>query len=103
MPFVQALDQLQALFAVRIPAEAADEVAALHPWPLRRRLMRWTVGRALSPASPECRRPGDGLLRWLLYVRSHWLRMPLHLLVPHLIRKAWMRHLPGKSGDAAGP
>jgi hypothetical protein len=24
-------------------------------------------------------------------MRSHWLRMPLYLLLPHLARKAWMR------------
>lgn len=27
----------------------------------------------------------------LLYVRSHWLRMPLHLLAPHLLHKALAR------------
>ncbi len=27
-------------------------------------------------------------LRWLLYVRSHNLRMPPHLLLPHLLRKS---------------
>jgi len=27
---------------------------------------------------------------WLLYIRSHYLRMPLHLLVPHLARKAYV-------------
>lgn len=102
VPLVQALDQLQRLFEVRIPAAVAGEVADLHPHPLRRRLMYRAVGRALTPAAPECHRPGDGLLRWLLYVRSHWLRMPLHLLVPHLVRKAWMRHFPDKPGDAAG-
>jgi len=102
VPLVQALDQLQRLFAVRIPAEVVGDVAALHPRPLQRSLMRRAVGRALTPPTPECRRPGDGLLRWLLYVRSHWLRMPLHLLVPHLVRKAWMRHFPGKTGDEAG-
>ena len=26
----------------------------------------------------------------LLYLRSHWLRMPLRLLVPHLLHKAWL-------------
>jgi hypothetical protein len=26
--------------------------------------------------------------RWLLYVRSHYLRMPLYQLLPHLVRKA---------------
>jgi len=29
--------------------------------------------------------------RWLLYVRSHWLRMPPALLTRHLLRKAWAR------------
>jgi hypothetical protein len=24
-----------------------------------------------------------------LYVRSHWLRMPMHLLLPHLAYKLW--------------
>jgi len=28
------------------------------------------------------------LSRQLLYIRSHWLRMPPYLLIPHLIRKA---------------
>nr|AHZ46184.1 hypothetical protein 4d10 [uncultured bacterium 14-4D] len=31
------------------------------------------------------------LARWLLYVRSHWLRMPPVLLARHLLRKAWAR------------
>ena len=28
-----------------------------------------------------------------LYVRSHWLRMPMHLLTPHLIRKSWEKRI----------
>lgn len=39
--------------------------------------------------------------QWLLYVRSHALRMPLRLVVPHLIRKAWMRRFPGKASNTA--
>ena len=35
--------------------------------------------------------------RFLLYLRSHWLRMPLHLLLKHLGRKAWLRLLPPES------
>ena len=30
------------------------------------------------------------LAAWMLYVRSHWLKMPLRMLVPHLLRKLWM-------------
>lgn len=33
----------------------------------------------------------SGLARGALYIRSHWLRMPPHLLLPHLLRKAWRR------------
>lgn len=31
---------------------------------------------------------GSGLARAILYLRGHWLRMPLRLLLPHLWRKA---------------
>lgn len=47
-------------------------------------------------------RQGAALARWLLYVRSHALRMPLRLVVPHLIRKAWMRWFPQKPANTAG-
>lgn len=36
----------------------------------------------------DCRSPLTGPALFLLYVRSHWLRMPGHLLVPHLVHKA---------------
>jgi hypothetical protein len=43
-------------------------------------LMDWLVAHALLPASWD--RPGfrSGLSTWMLYVRSHWLRMPPLLL-----------------------
>jgi len=34
---------------------------------------------------------GQGLARGLLYIRSHWLKMPIYLLIPHLCRKTWLR------------
>jgi len=47
--------------------------------------------RALMPDHQSCNDSWTGLARWFLYVRSHWLKMPWHLLLPHLTRKAWMR------------
>jgi len=44
--------------------------------------------RAFQPPHPSC---SDWLTRpalWMLFVRAHWLRMPMHLLVPHLLYKA---------------
>ena len=43
--------------------------------------------RAFRPDQPECRLPFTGLALNLLYIRSHYLRMPLYLLIPHLAQK----------------
>jgi hypothetical protein len=48
------------------------------------------LDRALLPAE-QPPRLGPSLARWLLYVRSHWLRMPPWLLAGHLFRKAHKR------------
>ncbi|WP_265941656.1 nucleotidyltransferase family protein [Dechloromonas sp. A34] len=36
------------------------------------------------------KRPMTSLANFLVFVRSHYLRMPLHLLVPHLLRKMFI-------------
>jgi hypothetical protein len=45
---------------------------------------------ALSTAHRTIRTTGAGAASFALFVRSHWLRMPMHLLMPHLARKAWI-------------
>jgi len=50
----------------------------------------------LTPIDPEPWPPLHAGKLWLLYVRSHWLRMPAHLLIPHLVRKSLRR-----AGDPA--
>ncbi len=47
--------------------------------------------RAVMPDGWEPHSLRTQLARWLLYVRSHWLRMPPVLLTRHLLRKAWAR------------
>ena len=47
--------------------------------------------RGFSSAHTDMMDPGSTFALWLLYIRSHWLRMPLHQLVPHLYQKARMR------------
>lgn len=44
-----------------------------------------------SSAHASCRGPWTGLAQFFLYVRSHWLRMPVHLLAPHLLHQALRR------------
>jgi len=43
----------------------------------------------ISPAHSKGRR--YAIAHFIMYLRGHWLRMPLTLLVPHLIRKALRR------------
>jgi hypothetical protein len=104
-PLHHALHALALLFGFQPPAAQAAAVRALQPALPQRWMMAWLLGRALKPPHPGCHQVGDGLALWLLYVRSHWLRMPVRLLVPHLVRKAWLRRFPpatAAGADAAG-
>ncbi len=94
IPLFHALYHLQRLFGYEPPLEFADRVRNLTPPAPSRMVMGWLLGLALKPDHPSCNSRWTSLARWLLYVRAHALRMPLHLVGPHLIRKAWMRHFP---------
>jgi hypothetical protein len=66
---------------------------------LRKPLMDFLFLRAFRPNHPQCRLPFTGLALFLLYVRSHYLRMPLYLLLPHLAKKAWSRQFDAKKAS----
>jgi len=57
--------------------------------------LAWTIERCFSlafqPVHPSVDTAAVKAARFALYVRSHWLRMPMHLLVYHLGRKALLR------------
>jgi hypothetical protein len=55
---------------------------------LKRDMMRWLYTASLIPDHETCRARGAAVARYLLFVRSHWIRMPARYLVPHLVRKA---------------
>ena len=52
-------------------------------------LMDAMFTRALAPAHPSCKDSFTSLARKAAYIRAHWLRMPPHLLFPHLFHKAF--------------
>ena len=54
-------------------------------------LVDFCYERALVSDHVTCRKPFTGLAEYLLFVRSHYLRMPLRLLIPHLIHKSLKR------------
>lgn len=57
----------------------------------------WVMDRLFLPAFGMAHHTGhsafSGVATLGLYVRSHWLRMPLRLLLPHLARKSWQRRI----------
>lgn len=89
-PLYYGLRFAHRLLETPVPREAMTEARARFspPWAIEQ-LMDRLVTRVLT-ADPGAPTPVSD---WLLYVRSHWLRMPPHLLIPHLTRKA-LRRLP---------
>jgi hypothetical protein len=73
------------------PPHAFDAIAGAAPNGPMRILMDWLILRALAPEHPSCDALSVRASRTALYVRSHFLRMPLRLLLPHLARKAVLR------------
>lgn len=66
----------------------SGKAAPIMPW-----LMDAFFLRALKPNHWSCDDFLTGFSRWILYMRAHYLRMPLYLLIPHLLRKAIKRRL----------
>ncbi len=86
------------LFGTPVPDPVIRRVRRWRPVPPVMALMDWLVIRSLS-AYRE-----DGIGAWaarkMLYVRSHWRRMPPHQLAAHLMRKAVRR---GGHPSSTGP
>ncbi|HJU23432.1 MAG TPA: nucleotidyltransferase family protein [Casimicrobiaceae bacterium] len=87
-PLFYALRFSSRLFHVDIPRELVDTVARHGPAPPLTRAMDMMLGAALVP---DARRASTRLARQALYVRGHWLRMPVPLLAWHLTMKAFRR------------
>ena len=88
-PLHHALRYTQAMLGTPVPAHA---LAALEPsvgqqaW-----VCRWRDAVYLRTLQPDHASTSDRwtpLARSLLYLQGHRLRMPMHMLLPHLLRKA---------------
>ena len=100
VPLFHTLFHLHRLIGKSAPERLQSRITGFAPNALARHAMAWCLGHALRPYHPTCDTRWTALARWLLYVRSHAIRMPLRLVVPHLVRKAWMRRFPERAPDA---
>ncbi|MGO9445619.1 MAG: nucleotidyltransferase family protein [Thiobacillaceae bacterium] len=87
-PLYYALRWCERIYRTPVPVSLApdlDKPVLIAP------LMDALLARALMPKHQSTQDWLSGLARFMLYVRAHWIRMPLHLLVPHLLHKALIK------------
>lgn len=87
-PLFYALRYTRRLFATPVPKEIAEACPSA-PSRIWRPVMDAVFLPALTEGFEVKRSTRSEMACALLYIRSHFLRMPLHLLLPHLLTKAW--------------
>jgi len=100
-PLFYGLRYCSQLLETPVP-EAVIVYCSGRPSAVATRLMDGLFVPAFATAHPTCRVRLSGIAAFGLYVRSHWLRMPLRLLLPHLTYKAWAGATEGLRESSAG-
>jgi len=87
-PLFYGIQFARRIFKTPVPT-GVEYGLAQKPNRLAQRLMHSLVPLALLPLHPDSPSYQARLARLLLFCRSHWIRMPLHLLVIHVSYKFW--------------
>ena len=89
-PLYYALHTCRRWLQTPIPDQVIAECPSPPPtW--QRPLMRQLFDAGLASAHVTCQGRLAKLARFILFVRGHYLRMPWHLLLPHLLHQALRR------------
>lgn len=89
-PVLLGLTLAAKVFSTPIPQSAMIELAQSPHGGSPRSALTSTYIKALQPFAHDDRDLVADVARWLIYVRSHALRMPFTQLIRHLVTKAWM-------------
>lgn len=90
-PLYYALRYTHLMLATPVPAAVLEAARIGRPPAAVAWLMDRCYLRALQPIHRSTDSPAAAAARIALYLRSHWIRMPLHLLAYHLGRKLVVR------------
>ena len=90
-PLFYTLRYGTALLELETPETIAPQLTGMAPPGPILRLMDRMAPQVLLPGHPDTPESGRASGALLLYLRSHWLRMPPWLLAQHLARKAFVR------------
>ena len=89
-PLFYALRYTTEILKTPIPPDILQATAKHAPGWLKLRVMDILFLRAFKPRHASCDDWFTKPALWLLFIRSHWLKMPFHLLLQHLFHKAFM-------------
>ncbi|MCG6965100.1 MAG: nucleotidyltransferase family protein [Chromatiaceae bacterium] len=84
-PLYYAVSTARDLLGLAPSAAFLAEVEVFAPAAPQARLMRWLIEQVMAPARLGLRRTAAA--NQLLFVRSHWVRMPPGMLFRHLVHK----------------
>jgi hypothetical protein len=85
-----ALRYLRHFLDTPIPDSVIASLSSIAPNRATLALMDSIFTRVLAPAHASCEDAFTPAARLAAFVRAHWLRMPAHLLIPHLLHKAFI-------------
>ncbi|HEY9097474.1 MAG TPA: nucleotidyltransferase family protein [Thiobacillus sp.] len=85
-----ALRYVQYFLDTPVPESVITRLSATAPNRALLALMDRIFTRALAPDHASCDDTFTPAARLAAFIRAHWLRMPVYLLVPHLFHKAFI-------------
>jgi len=92
-PLFYALRYVRYFFDTPVPVEVHVRLENTAPSKASLKLMDGIYKRMLAPNHLSCNDAFTSLARHATYLRTHWLRRPPRLLVPHLFHKAFISPL----------
>ena len=89
-PLFYALRYVSHFLDTPVPDSVMAALDAAAPNRVTLALMDRIFTRVLTPDHASCADALTPAARLAAFVRAHWLRMPMHLLIPHLLHKAFI-------------
>ena len=86
-----ALTFTKQVFATAFDTALINQLDYKPPSPLHNAMLSFSYSQVFKPNHSSCRTWKMGVAEELLFWRSHLIKMPLRILLPHLVKKSYKR------------